>query len=65
MNEMGVVFGFFVLMALLVSRILRDQRRQKNRTLKLKKGERARGALLQRAAAVGSPDRCTTTEHHS
>ena len=50
MNEMVAVLGFFALMALLVSRILREQRKQDSQTPQVKKDERVPVAGNERAS---------------
>jgi flagellar biogenesis protein FliO len=49
-NETVVVLGFFALMALLVSRILREPRKQDSQTPQVKKDERVPVAGNERAS---------------
>jgi hypothetical protein len=53
-NEMVVVLGFFALMALLVSRMLRDQRKPDSQTPQVKKDKRAPVAGNERPRTSGS-----------
>jgi hypothetical protein len=53
-NEMVVVLGFFALMALLVSRMLRDQRTQDSQTPQVKKDGRVPEAGGERPRPSGS-----------